>query len=247
MSDKTPADVEDALQSLIEECGLEKKLSVQKIQQWVYHADGETVMEASNQYLSKCFKVFPDVEDIDGANRILGVLQDVWNYFPHKDLGGKSPQDLVEEHRQAAGGEGTDDSGQRSMPKVIVGGVEMEWDEYQDLLLKIEQEQVPFKMWIDEDVLPAYKKFLSQKYTQETRRENEYMVAEFFCRRVLHVGFVHVDLIHPAFVQTEFPAWWPSHVLFSNKTPEQIRQSLKRFFSFLELLYDIDPKQFGFV
>ncbi len=42
-------------------------------------------------------KYFSQVKDIKELNRVLQIFVGTWNYFPHKALGGKSPNEKVQE------------------------------------------------------------------------------------------------------------------------------------------------------
>ncbi len=207
-----------------------------------WNASGQT-MEAVNQYQKKCFQLFPEPKNIDEMNDIMQMFTDAWNYFPHKELGGKAPNDLMNEAIKNAPKE---NSSVRSMPKVIVGNIEMEWDEYEKMLKEMEREQKPFKKWINKDALPKYQKFLEQTVKGRKTREELYDVADMFFQRALHVGFINFEQIRPGFVQKEFPRWWPTHIMYSNLEPDQVQESLKKLFEFVELVYRINMSKYGF-
>ncbi|MEK7085403.1 MAG: hypothetical protein AAB953_00105, partial [Patescibacteria group bacterium] len=206
------------------------------------NASGQA-MEAVNQYHKKCFQLFPEPKDIDEMNNIMQVFTDAWNYFPHKELNGKAPNDLMQE---AIKNTPKDNPAVRGMPKVIVGNTEMEWDEYENMLKEMEREQKPFKKWINKDALPKYQKYLEQTVKNKKTREEFYDVADIFFQRVLHVGFLSLEQIRPAFVQKEFPRWWPTHVMSSNLEPDQVQKALKKIFEFVELVYGNSMGKYGF-
>jgi len=242
MKSTTIAQVEKKLQSMIKKYGLEKKITVEKIKKWIY-SSGTNARDASNTFLAKCLQVFPEFDDIDKMNGMLQVLSDAWNYFPHKSLGGKSPKDMVGSKMKATD---KNNMNQGSMPKMVVGDVEMEWDAYLEMIKQMEKEQEPFKHWVKNDVLPKYKKYLGQTIKGKKKQEDAYRVADIFFDRVFLVGFVHLDSIRPEFVQKEFPSWWPTHVMGDNLKPVQVKASLKVLFSFLTLVFGVDSKEFGF-
>lgn len=200
-------------------------------------------MEAVNRYQKQCLQLFPEPNDVDEMNNILQVFIDAWNYFPHKELGGKAPNDLVQEAMKK---EPQPEVKSRKMPKVVVGGREMEWDEYERMLKEMERMQKPFKKWIKRDVLPKYEKYLEQTLKNKRAREEHYNVADIFFDRVLHVGFVNFEEIRPNFIQKKFPRWWPTHVMYSDLEPEEVRDSLKKFFAFIELIYRVAMSKYGF-
>lgn len=45
--------------------------------------------------LTKMIAMFDTGEGGDELSNILDVLTDAWNYFPHKSLGGKSPEETI--------------------------------------------------------------------------------------------------------------------------------------------------------
>lgn len=241
-TNKKSQQVEQSLNALFEKYHIQDKITVEKIKEWIWNASGQS-MEAVNQYHKKCFRLFPEPKDIDEMNDTMQVFTDAWNYFPHKELGGKAPNDLMKEAMKNAP---KDDTDVHSMPKVIVGNREMEWDEYENMLKEMGREQKPFKKWINKDALPKYQKFLEQTVKNKKTCEELYNVADMFFQRVLHVGFLSLEQIRPAFVQKEFPHWWPTHVMYSNLEPDQVQESLKKFFEFIELVYAINMSRYGF-
>jgi hypothetical protein len=46
--------------------------------------------------LTKMIAMFDTGEGDDELSNILDVLTDAWNYFPHKALGGKSPEEMLQ-------------------------------------------------------------------------------------------------------------------------------------------------------
>lgn len=151
---KTHQQVEKALNTLFAKYHIQDKITVEEIKEWIWNASGQA-MEAINKYHKKCFQLMPEPKDIDEMNDIMQVFTDAWNYFPHKELGGKAPNDLMQEAIKNAP---KDDSAVGGMPKVIVGNREMELGEYENMLKEMEREQKPFKKWINKDVLPKYQK-----------------------------------------------------------------------------------------
>lgn len=241
-TDKTTKQVEDKLNALIEKYRIKEKITVDEIKKWIWNAKGQA-MEAVNQYHKKCFQLFPEPKDIDEMNDIMQAFTDAWNFFPHKGLGGKAPNELLKEGMKNVPKSGTED---RKMPKIIVGGVEMELDEYEEMLREMENAQKPFRKWIKRDALPKYEKYLQQIVKNKHMREEYYNVADIFFERVLRIGFVTFEEIRPDFIQKEFPNWWPTHVISSNLKPHQVQEYLKKFFIFTELVYRIVIRKYGF-
>ena len=126
---------------------------------------------------------------------------------------------------------------------MIVGGQEMDWDDYWAMIKEMEKAQIPFKNWIEKDLLPKYQIFLSQKYQKYTLNKH-LEVADHFFHRVLHVGFITLEEIRKDFIQKEFPRWWQTHVLTDSLSEKEIISSLKMLFEFIELVYGINQDKF---
>ena len=238
MKNKTPKQVEKALNDLFKKYDVQTKVSVEDIKKWIWNATGGA-MEASNKFQKKCLNLFPPAETIDEMNNIMQVFVDAWNFFPHKELDGKSPD---EKYREIYGKKPDEISSKskgkkEEMPKVRVGGREMEWDEFQLMIKQMEKAQEPFKKWIEKDALPKYKKYLAQIVKVKKACEEHYDVADLFFQRVLHVGFVELKDIRPSFIRSEFPIWWPTHVMYSDLKPAEVKKSLEVLFKFIELVY----------
>ena len=239
---KSSKQVERALNTLFKKYKIQEKISVEKIKKWIWNAKGDG-MEGVNKYNKKCMQLFPEPKDIDELNDIMQIFVDAWNHFPHKELDGKAPYELLEERRKH---EPKEDGEGNGMPRIHVGNREMEWEEYEQMLKKMEKAQEPFKKWVEHNALPKYKKYLEQLVKNKKKQEEYYRVAEVFFDRSLHVGFFELAQIRPAFIQKEFPHWWPTHILYSNLKPEQVRKALEKLFMFIELVYKIDGKKYGF-
>lgn len=94
----------------------------------------------------------------------------------------------------------TEQESDDAMPTVTVGGHEMLWDDYWQMIREMEKRQIPFKKWIKKEVLPKYKKYL-QSTTNKNDRGPWYEVANIFFDRVLHVGFLSLGHIRKDFIQ----------------------------------------------
>ncbi|MDD4271496.1 MAG: hypothetical protein PHF50_01685 [Patescibacteria group bacterium] len=235
--------VEKNLSQLLKEYKLSKKLSLEIIKDWIFNDEGESAMDASNRFRKKWYKYFARVKDMDEMNNVLQHFTDAWNYFPHQSLGGKSPCEIMEEEIKKRPKQLQQQNG--DMPKVRVGGHEMEWEEYQKMLKEMELLQRPFRNWAEKHLLPKYKKYLRQDYKKETA-EKHFEVADIFFERVLHVGFIEFNQIRKEFIQKEFPHWWQTHVLMSNLNEQEVLNSLKILFQYIFSVYEQDIKKFGF-
>lgn len=243
MSKEQIQKIESQLQEIIDRYKLAEKLSVAMIKSWINNDTDGSAMEAVHLFQKKWLKFFKKVKNIDELNSIMMVFNDAWNYFPHKSLRNKSPDQMVKlsENQKRADIPPKNDS----MPKMIVGGYEMSWDDYWAMIKEMEKQQIPFKKWINEDLLVKYKKFLEQSYKKGTI-DKHFMVADIFFERVLHVGFVTFDQIRKNFIQQEFPRWWQTHVLMDSLSEREVLSSLNVLFEFIELVYNKDKRKFGF-
>lgn len=236
-NEKNPKRVEKAINSLFEKYDIQKKISVVDLKSWIWNATGGA-MEASTKFHKKCLNLFPPADDIDEMNEIVQIFVDAWNYFPHKELDGKSPNQMYKEIY----GEKTDAlhgkiQDKKDSPKVRVGDHEMEWDEFEKMIKEMEEVQKPFKKWIKKEALPKYRKYLEQIVKNKKKCEDHYGVADIFFQRVLHIGFVELKDIRRDFIRIEFPRWWPTHVMYSDLRPVEVKKSLKLLFEFIELVY----------
>ena len=211
------------------------KVEITDIKKWIWNATGPGG-EASRKYQKKCLNLFPPTDDINKLNDLLQVFVDAWNFFPHKELKGRSPHDLITEEMAK---HPPTSKNKNAMPKMIIGGREMEWDEFHAMIAEMEKVQKPFKKWIEKDALPKYKKYLEQVVKTKKTCECHYNVADIFFERVLHVGFVDLESIRPEFIRSEFPHWWPSHVMYSKLNPLEVKKSLDLLFVFIAVIYGI--------
>ncbi|MBD3244725.1 MAG: hypothetical protein GF335_01900 [Candidatus Moranbacteria bacterium] len=93
--DKSRKQVENNLKKLLKDYSLEKKLSVQKVKDWIYNSSQDSPGDEMNKYQKKIFKYFQKVKNLDELEKIMNVFIECWNYFPHKSLDGKSPFEMV--------------------------------------------------------------------------------------------------------------------------------------------------------
>jgi hypothetical protein len=229
-----PVDVEKRLERLIAEHKA-KNISVAEIKRRIFETGDEDVMRDSNLFHKWWMHCFRRANE-KTFDKLLQAFQDAWNTFPHRSLKGKSPQQVMQnelrKHPECAQ-KGAD---RKRMPTVRVGNTEMEWDDYHAMLKRMEKQQKPFKRWIEERALPAYRAFLETKYKTKKSVEKHYDTADHFLKRALHVGFLDFEQIRPAFAVWEFPYWWPSHILYSNLNEEQVWSSLWDFLWFAEII-----------
>ncbi len=240
---KTIQKVEGALQDLFEEYKLKNKLTISLVRNWVLNENGKSPIDASNRYQMKWLHYFEKVKDLDKLNKIFGVFTDAWNYFPHKSLDGKAPKDLYEQ--EILKGKTQEKHPNQKKPDFIVGNKKIPWDEYWFMIAEMERRQIPFKKWVETDLLPKYEKFLKENLSKRVV-DKHMTVADLFFKRVLHVGFIKFEEIRADFIQDEFPGWWQTHVAGCSLTEAGVRSSLRKLFSQIEILYEKDISKFGF-
>lgn len=56
--------------------------------------------EKDKNDLVKILKIFDRGQNIDELNKMLAIINDAWNYFPHKCLNGLCPMEKILEYRQ---------------------------------------------------------------------------------------------------------------------------------------------------
>jgi len=241
---KTQKSAEEKIQKLINEYNLSQKLKLSDIKKWVYNETGSGI-ETINKFQKKIFSFFnPDKLKSTDWDKILDAIMDAWNFLPHKSLGNKSPNQMTMESIKDINKKGKEEIN-NSKPNIFCGGTEMKWDDYWSMLKEMEKQQKPFKEWVEKEVLLKYKNFL-EKTIVKAKTEDYYQVADIFFERVMSVGFIELNEIRKNFIQKEFPHWWPTHIMFSNLNQKQVLTALQKLFEFLELVYNIDIKKFGF-
>ncbi len=216
------------LNGVLAEFKLSTQLSVDDIIDLVYHAGERWRDKAHLQFQKEISKKLSRVRDQEHVFTILELSFQCWNYFPHKDLG-KTPFELTQEFapKKSATKPKTD-------PKVIVGGREMTLAEYQTMLAEMEKVQIPFKAWLFEKILPAYKEYLESRYKQKTIKKH-YLVASILFERILTIGFISPEHVRPDFLYEEFPAWWQTHVMFGDYNETTIENSVMELMYFIEV------------
>ena len=84
---------EERVQHLLD--NVENAASLDTIKEMIFNFAGENF----NFYLFAMLKAFryDDIDDVDAAT--LQVIQDAWNYFPHRFLKGRCPAEVMAELR----------------------------------------------------------------------------------------------------------------------------------------------------
>jgi len=108
----------------------------------------------------------------------------------------------------------------------------MTLNNYRAMLEEMEKAQKPFRHWLQDEVMPAYAKFLQSNYKPTTIKKYTSM-ADILCSRMLMVGFVSPEDVQPDFF-AEFPVWWQTHVMFGNYTETAVENSVIELLNFTE-------------
>ena len=95
---KNQATIEKRLSQIIQKYKVENTLSVEQIRTWVAEEDGPP-NTTYKQFIQRAFAPFGHVQDGKDAQRIISVLNDAWNFFPHNSLAGKTPMETLQEER----------------------------------------------------------------------------------------------------------------------------------------------------
>jgi hypothetical protein len=81
---------------LFDRYGISDTVNIEKIKKWVYESEGQPD-EASRKFHAKFIELFPKImmQQKEAFLEIIGTAADAWNAFPHKELGGKSPLEMI--------------------------------------------------------------------------------------------------------------------------------------------------------
>lgn len=88
--------VEKKIEELIEELNLQDEISLEEVKEIILNEkDGNKEFNyLINIFVSK-------VPDIVRANEIAQIISEAWNTFPHKSLGGLSPQQMIKKSNES--------------------------------------------------------------------------------------------------------------------------------------------------
>lgn len=104
----TPEVVAERLAKLLQKLALPKPITVDTIKDIIWNA------RKSSSSSELFFLLIEHEKDQATIDETMRLIQDAWNYFPHRVLGGKSPNDLVLEYQQTGK---IDQSKQIPLPK----------------------------------------------------------------------------------------------------------------------------------
>ncbi len=90
----TPEIVAERLTKLLQKLSLPKPITVDDVKEIIWNA------KKSSGSSELFFRLTEQEKDQATIDETIHLVQDAWNYFPHRVLGGKSPYDLVTEYQQ---------------------------------------------------------------------------------------------------------------------------------------------------
>lgn len=89
-------DLEKKIDELISELNLEDEITLDCVKEIILN---EKEGNKEFNYLISMF--VSKIPDINRANEIAQIISEAWNTFPHKSLGGLSPQDVIKNQKQS--------------------------------------------------------------------------------------------------------------------------------------------------
>lgn len=89
--------LEKKIEKLIKYLNLQDKISLKEFKEIIYNE------KEGNKEFNYLISIFvPRVPDINKANEIAQIISEAWNAFPHKSLGGLSPQEVIAKHNKSS-------------------------------------------------------------------------------------------------------------------------------------------------
>jgi hypothetical protein len=82
---------ETRLTQLLEEAGGDVTLNIIQFLIFDYHHT------RSSTYFAQLFALFSSLPNGTGIDTLLPVIEDAWNYFPHRSLDGRCPAEILAE------------------------------------------------------------------------------------------------------------------------------------------------------
>ncbi|MGH7204067.1 MAG: hypothetical protein ACREHC_06505 [Candidatus Levyibacteriota bacterium] len=113
--------VAEQIEKLLEKLALPKPVTVEDIKDIIWNAQKNSGSTSLFSLLS------PYAKDETTLQEIMQLMQDAWNYFPHRMLGGKSPYDLMQEYEKTGK---IDQTKQTPLPKKGKSAPDISEDRY---------------------------------------------------------------------------------------------------------------------
>lgn len=84
------------IEELIQELDLQDEISLQEVKEIILNE------KEGNKEFNHLISIFVSkVPGINRANEIAQIISDAWNTFPHKSLGGLSPQEVIKKSNES--------------------------------------------------------------------------------------------------------------------------------------------------
>lgn len=88
--------LEKKIEELIEELNIQDEISLKEFKEIIYNE------KEGNKEFNYLVSVFVSkIPDIERANEVAQIVSDAWNTFPHKSLGGLSPQEVIKKSNES--------------------------------------------------------------------------------------------------------------------------------------------------
>lgn len=99
--DLTPEAVTERFRALTEKYHARDKVTIDEVKRRIYEAGDVHFQKTFPEYYEWAIGLFSEAKSADEMNEVMKLCSDAWNVFPHKDLGGKSPVDMLSGHEKA--------------------------------------------------------------------------------------------------------------------------------------------------
>lgn len=100
-SELTPEIVTKRFHALIAKYHVQNAITIDEVKRRIYEAGDVHFQKSFHEYCEWAIGLFSEAESTDEMNEVMKLCSDAWNVFPHKDLDGKSPVDMLSEHEKA--------------------------------------------------------------------------------------------------------------------------------------------------
>lgn len=223
--------IEQQIEKLIKKHKIDNKLSVSEVKKWVFEADGATPLEAAGSFHQKVLEHFKKVKSAKERKEVMETFQNAWDFWPHKNLGNKSPQQVFLE--------------KLNQEKQAQGKNEMALGDFlQELLVSkeavLEKLQRHFKYTSKAKILPAYKEYLQGNYSIQTA-DKHFKVANLLIQKALWAGFIKYEDLRDDFIYGEFVTWWLNSSTVPILDENELIHSIDKFLKFTLDFFGLIP------
>ncbi len=200
-----------------------KKLTVEWVKNFTYNFD-LPAHEITGKYFGTLVNTLPKNACEQDFEEAVRIFNDVWNCFPQKIMGGKSPQDTILEEIE------------KENTNLLISPLSEEiLDEHSEYM---EKSFIEYIQWAYKEVLPKYDIHIA-KLSMSKKKKNEYAgVAGVFLEICGQAGMFELMDVPSEFV-VKFPDLFTEMVVGPKIPKEEIAKQLKTFLSFLDNFYGI--------